>query len=131
MITFGNHPATLLQDTRMHSKIISVSVAALALGHASAFSPSALQRAGVIQCPAVCHRPTARRGVSLRMTQAPPDVDPVVLKELLDKAAERYADGMNPTDAIAVLRQGKTVNQALDLLDIAYQRCKFVALMLC
>jgi hypothetical protein len=119
----------------MYSKIISVSIAALVLGHASAFSPSALQRAGVVQRPAVCPArrgvSTARRGVSLRMTQAPPDVDPVVLKELLDKAAERYADGMNPTDAIAVLRQGKTVDQALDLLDIAYQRCISVALMLC
>ena len=97
--------ATAPQNMR---RAVIVLAAALA-GHASAFtaSPTVMQRSG--RAPAVC-------------TQAPRTL--VALRNQIDQAdvAKLTDAGMSEADAVMVLGQGKTVKEALDLLEIAFMR---------
>ena len=102
----------------MHAKraIAAAAVAAAAHG-ATAFTTSMGMLHAASLRPSVCV-PRHARGLALCMTekQFAVEVDPAELQELLDEAARRYEDGMNPADAKKVLGEGKSVQEALDML---------------
>ena len=107
---------------RAKRAMAAAAVAAAAHG-ATAFTTSMGMLYAASLRPSVCV-PRHARGLALpglavlRMTerQFAVEVDPAELQELLDEAARRYEDGMNPADAKMVLGEGKSVQEALDML---------------
>ena len=105
--------------------VVALAAAAMTSGQAVAFYTAPLLPATKSVCstqillpsPAVCNAPkasAARRRSGLRM-QTNEEINPADVATLVEQ-------GMLETDAIKVLAEGKTVQEALDLLDVAFAR---------
>lgn len=120
----GGEATQNMASSLTRKNVVALAAAAMTSGQALAFYTAPLLPATrvcstqiLLPSPAVCNAPKAsaarRRGGGLRMTNE--EINPADVATLVEQ-------GMLETDAIKVLAEGKTVQEALDLLDVAFAR---------